>query len=200
MAYKTHGAHWIPFVFVALLAGLTYWLLQLSLPAPEASAPLQKAHTPDYFADHFSISVLDPVGTTQYRIKAEKMVHYADNENTEVERPALRAFTPDQPDVTGRAARGVINRDISLVDLYGAARIWRAAGNGEPAMKAASEHFQVLINDDVIQTKEPVKLQRGASRVTAIGMIYNNTTRVMRLTSQVKGVLAASDASASGSL
>lgn len=200
MSYKALGTHWIPFIFIALVAGLTYWLLQLSLPAKEAPPPVQKTHTPDYFADRFSISVLSPTGTTQYRIKAEKMVHYADNENTEVALPALRAFTPDQPDVAGRATRGVINRDISIVDLYGAARIWRAASNGEPAMQASSEHFQVLINDDVVQTKKPVTLQRGASRVSAIGMIYNNTTRVMRLTSQVQGVLAPSDMSASDSL
>src|SRR5579871_6329887 len=105
MPDRTHGSHWIPFLFVVFLAGLTYWLLQLSLSASDAPAPLPKTHMPDYFADHFSVSVLNADGLTQYRLKAEKMVHYIDDENTEITLPVMRAFTPNQPDVAGHAQR-----------------------------------------------------------------------------------------------
>jgi lipopolysaccharide export system protein LptC len=61
-------------------------------------------------------------------------------------------------------------------------------------MQADSEHFRVLVNDDVIETEKPVKLQRGVSVMTASGMNYNNVTRVMRLFGNVRGAIAASDA------
>jgi lipopolysaccharide export system protein LptC len=49
------------------------------------------------------------------------------------------------------------------------------------------------VNDDVIETEKPVKLQRGPSVMTGDGMNYNNATRVMKLYGQVRGQIAASD-------
>ena len=79
-----------------------------------------------------------------------------------------------------------MNGDASIVDLYDNARIMRAAGYGDPQMQADSQHFRVLVNDDVIETEKPVKLQRGMSVMTASGMNYNNVTRVMQLFGNVK--------------
>ena len=90
-----------------------------------------------------------------------------------------------------------MNGDASIVNLYDNARILRAAGYGDPAMQADSEHFRVLVNDDVIETEKPVKLQRGPSVMTASGMNYNNVTRVMQLFGNVRGAIAASDSAGS---
>jgi lipopolysaccharide export system protein LptC len=87
----------------------------------------------------------------------------------------------------------VIKGDGSVVDLYDDARVLRAPGAGDPAMSAYSEHFKVLVNDDIVKTEKPVKLVRGPSVMTASGMIYNNVTREMHLLGQVRGQIAASD-------
>jgi lipopolysaccharide export system protein LptC len=189
----------IPLVAMAALAGITYWLLQATLPPPNEGAPRPKAHTPDYFADNFSVSELDQSGSTQYRLTATQMIHYEDDENSDLTKPAIRAFQPGKPIVTATGDRGTVNGDASIVNLYDNARIQRAAGNGDPPMQADSSHFRVLVNDDVIETEKPVKLQRGLSVMTASGMNYNNVTRVMQLFGNVRGAIAASD-SAGGSL
>jgi lipopolysaccharide export system protein LptC len=90
-----------------------------------------------------------------------------------------------------------VNGDASIVDLYDNARIVRAPGYGDPQMQADSQHFRVLVNDDVIETEKPVKLQRGMSVMTASGMNYNNVTRVMQLFGNVKGNIAPSEAGGS---
>ena len=79
-----------------------------------------------------------------------------------------------KPTVTATSERGTVNGDVSIVDLYENARILRVAGYGDPQMQADSEHFRILVNDDVIETEKPVKLQRGPSVMTANGMNYNN--------------------------
>ncbi len=183
---------------MAVLAGLTYWLLEAT-QAPATRSEKPKSHSPDYFADHFSVSELDQTGTTQYRLTAEKMVHYEDDENSDLTMPAIRAFQPGKPIVTATGQRGTVNGDASIVDLYDNARILRAAGSGDPEMQADSSHFRVLVNDDVIETEKPVKLRRGLSVATANGMHYNNVTRVMQLFGSVRGAIAASDASGGGS-
>jgi lipopolysaccharide export system protein LptC len=180
---------------MAALAGATYWLLQASRPPAGNSAAQQKTHTPDYFAENFSVSELDQSGATQYRLTATRMVHYEDDENSDLTHPAIRAFQPGKPILTATGERGKVNSDASIVDLYDNARILRAPGAQDPEMQADSSHFRVLVNDDVIETEKPVKLRRGQSIMTASAMNYNNVTRVMKLFGNVRGNIAASDLS-----
>jgi lipopolysaccharide export system protein LptC len=184
----------LPVVAMALLAGITYWLLQATKPRENDAVIRPKTHTPDYFADNFSVSELDQSGTTQYRLTAQKLIHYEDTEDSDLTMPAIRAFQPGKPIVTATGERGTVNSDASIVNLYDNAHIIRAAGDGDPEMQADSEHFLVLVNDDVIETEKPVKLRRGLSVMTAQdGMNYNNVTRVMKLFGNVRGAIAASD-------
>ncbi|WP_133650073.1 LPS export ABC transporter periplasmic protein LptC [Paraburkholderia flava] len=185
----------LPLVAMAALAGITWWLLQATLPPPNEGEIKPKTHTPDYFADNFSVSELDQSGATQYRLTATHLIHYEDDENSDLTLPALRAFQPGKPIVTATGDTGKVNGDVSIVDLYGNAQILRAPGAGDPQMQANSEHFRVLVNDDVIETEKPVKLQRGLSVMTASGMNYNNVTRVIQLFGNVRGAIAPSDSS-----
>ncbi|MEX3547851.1 MAG: LPS export ABC transporter periplasmic protein LptC [Burkholderia sp.] len=181
---------------ILALAGVTYWLLQATLPPPGEAVSRPKTHSPDYFADNFSVTELDQSGATQYRLTAIKLIHYEDDETSQLSLPAMRAFQPGKPVATATSKRGTVNGDVSIVDLYDDARILRAAGGGDPPMEADSEHFRVLVNDDVIETEKPVKLQRGLSIANATnGMKYNNVTRVIDLYGNVRGTIAASDVS-----
>ena len=188
----------VPLVCVAALAGFTWWLLQAVQPREKEAAPRALTHTPDYFADNFSVSELDQSGATQYRLTATRMVHYEDDENSDLTNPAVRAFQPGKPIVTATGLRGTVNADASIVNLYDNARILRAAGAGDPEMQADSEHFKVLVNDDVILTEKPVKLRRGQSVMTATsGMNYNNVSRVIQLFGNVRGAIAPADSGGS---
>ncbi|WP_322103618.1 LPS export ABC transporter periplasmic protein LptC [Paraburkholderia sp. J41] len=188
----------VPLICVAALAGFTWWLLQAVQPREHEAAPRPLTHTPDYFADNFSVSELDQSGATQYRLTAAHMVHYEDDEDSDLTNPAVRAFQPGKPIVTATGKRGTVNGDASIVNLYDNAQILRAAGYGDPEMQADSEHFRVLVNDDVILTEKPVKLRRGLSVMTATnGMNYNNVTRVIQLYGNVRGAIAPADSGGS---
>ncbi|AEA62087.1 hypothetical protein LA03_21350 [Burkholderia gladioli] len=193
---RLHLSSLLPILALAALAGVTYWLLQATLPPPGETVARPKTHSPDYFADNFSVTELDQSGATQYRLTAAKLIHYEDDETSQLTQPAMRAFQPGKPVVTATSKRGTVNGDVSIVDLYDDAKILRAAGAGDPPMEADSEHFRVLVNDDVIETEKPVKLQRGLSIANATnGMKYNNVTRVIDLYGNVRGTIAASDVS-----
>lgn len=180
---------------MAALAGGTYWLLQATRTPAAAGIAAPKTHSPDYFAENFSVSELDNSGLTQYRLTATRMVHYEDDENSDLTHPAIRAFQPGKPVVTATGERGTVNADASIVDLYDNARILRAPGAGDPEMQADSSHFRVLVNDDVIETEKPVKLRRGQSVITASAMKYNNVTRFTQLFGNVRGAIAQSEMS-----
>jgi lipopolysaccharide export system protein LptC len=185
-------AAYIPILLMAFFAGLTYWVLQSAL-RPTSSAPARNvAHTPDYFADDISVTMLSDVGDVKYRLNAFTMQHYEDDQNTDLTQPAMRAFTPGAPVITATSKRGVVNSDGSVINLYDNAQVVREPSPTDPKMQANSEHFLVLANDDVVKTELPVKLTRGPSVSTAThGMIYTNTTRYVELFGDVRGSIAA---------
>ncbi|MDN4575740.1 LPS export ABC transporter periplasmic protein LptC [Pandoraea cepalis] len=179
-------------VAIVVLAGLaagTYWLVQRTLPSDADRAPYVKQHIPDYFADDMVISTLSATGLTQYRVNAVHMTHYEDDQTTAMTLPAVRAFTPNQPEVTATSKRGTLNADMSVVDLYDDAVVVRQAGPRDPQMRALSQHFQVLVNDDIVRTELPVQLFRGASVMYGDGMIFNNISRAVQLLGNVHGTI-----------
>jgi lipopolysaccharide export system protein LptC len=190
---------YLPLIGMTVVAALTYWLLQATMKPSAPVAPHRLDHTTDYYADDFAVTMLSVTGSTKYRLNASTMLHYQDDLNTDLTNPALRAFTPGEPIITATAKRGVVNSDGSIVDLYDDARIVRDPGPSDPPMRADSEHFKVLANEDIIETEKPVKLLRGESLATANGMIYTNTTRNAKLLGQVRGSIAQSQFNGSAS-
>lgn len=183
----------LPLLCMAALAGGTYWLLQASLPREAPSTAQAKRHVPDNFAENLSVTTLSESGLPKQRLTAVSMVRYEDSQITEVANPTLRNFDPGQPIVTVSARRGTISADRSVVDLFDDAKAVRAAAPDAPEMQALSDHFKILVNQDVVETQKPVKLLRGPSVTTASGMIYNNVTRQLQLLGQVRGSIAAGE-------
>lgn len=182
----------MPLLLMALVAGSTFWLVQVNTPREQTDAERQKRHVPDYYMDRFTATELAEDGTTKMRFTGERMVHYEDDQTYEVTRPAMRAYEPDRPPVTGYANVGRMNADGSVIDLYGDARIVRVQGadpSKDPELTATSSYFQILINDDIVKTDKPVKLTRGPSVMTANGLVFNNVTREIDLLGNVRGTI-----------
>jgi lipopolysaccharide export system protein LptC len=181
----------LPLVLLAGLAAGSYWLLQISLPSNQGAEDLPKTHTEDAFSTDLSVTMLDPTGITHYRLNAATMKHYEDDASSYVTLPKLRAFAPGDPDVTAYSETGTMNGDQSIVDLYDQARLTRDPNQVDPPMEADSQHFHILVNDDIIQSEKPVKLQRGQSVMYGNSMDYHNATRQMYLYGDVHGQIAA---------
>ncbi|WP_420994596.1 LPS export ABC transporter periplasmic protein LptC [Cupriavidus sp. 30B13] len=186
------GMRLLPLLLMALVAGSTFWLVQVNSPHEAPAGPVGTKHEPDYYMIRFSATELAEDGNTKMRFTGDKMIHFADDQTYEVTKPAMRAYEIDRPPVTGHADRGTMNAEGSVVDLFGHALIVRAQGPDpakDPPMTAASEYFQVLVNDDIVKTDKPVKLTRGPSVMTANGLVFNNVTREVQLLGNVHGTI-----------
>lgn len=182
----------MPLLLMAFVAGSTFWLVQINSPRDAETGPRVKRHEPDYFMEHFAASELALDGSTKMRFNGEKLLHFEDDQTYEVTRPAMRSFEPDRPPVSGRADKGLMDADATVIDLLGDAHIERPAGadpSKDPALSATSQFFRVLINDDIVKTDKPVQLTRGPSVMTANGMIFNNVTREVQLLGNVRGTI-----------
>jgi lipopolysaccharide export system protein LptC len=93
-----------------------------------------------------------------------------------------------------KADTGYIDGDVTIMDLYDNAEIYRpaqAATETQAAsarMLAASSYFKVFINDDIIETDKPMTLEQGMSTMNSVaGGTFNNVDQSMRLLGRVKG-------------
>src|SRR5437868_8417268 len=118
----------MPLLLMALVAGSTFWLVQVNSPREENAGRQAKKHEPDYYMIRFSATDLAEDGSTKIRFTGDKMIHFEDDQTYEVTRPAMRAYQVQRPPVTGHADLGRMNAEATVIDLFGNAHIVRAQG------------------------------------------------------------------------
>jgi lipopolysaccharide export system protein LptC len=87
---------WVLVLILALLLILPFWLNQ----SPRAISPLQNSQssrTPDYVVENFSAILMDEAGLGRHVLLAKKMVHYPDDDSTDLEQPRLIDTQPGKP-------------------------------------------------------------------------------------------------------
>lgn len=167
---------------LALLGGLaagSYWLAEQARLGDQGVRP--KRHEPDYFVDQFSLTRMDPTGKGRYTVRASRVVHYPDDDSTEMVAPRLVSLAPDRPQVNMRADTGRISSDGVEVHLIGDVQVHRAADGQSAATVLRSPYLLVLPEQDIARTDREVDMVQGASRLTGRGLEFDNTQRLVRL-------------------
>jgi len=184
----------MPLLLMGTLTLVTFWLVKKNTPVEKSAIERVRLHEPDYTINNGALSALNESGVTKYRVLGKKVIHYDDDASIDIETPRIRLFPPEKSPVTVKADKGHLDGDLTILDLIDNAEIFRppqAASATEPArprMLARSSYFKVLINDDIIQTNKPIRLEQGVSVMNSTeGGVFNNIEQSMVLSGQVKG-------------
>ncbi len=174
---------------MTLLLGLaagTYFLAQISLrdATPVSARPV--AHEPDYFVEDLVFTRINAKGAPAFRVSATRMLHYPDDQSSTFESPVLVSLDPDNPRITLRADRGRTTAEGEETVLTGNVVMVRAAAASEPEMTIRTESATVFSETEIARTDLPVRIERGDSVLTGIGMEFNNAARSLRVDSRVK--------------
>ena len=183
-----------PLLLMGALTLGTFWLVKKNTPIEKPTLERVRLHEPDYTINDGALSALSELGATKYRILGKKVTHYDDDASIDIITPRMRLFQPEKAPVTVKSDTGHLDGDLTILDLFNNASIFRpaqAASATEPAtlrMLATSSYFKVLINDDIIETDKPITLEQGMSVMNSTeGGIFNNVQQSMVLSGQVKG-------------
>ena len=183
-----------PLLLMGLLTLLTFYLVEKNTPQEKSAIERVRLHEPDYTIKEGTLTALNELGMTKYRVNGKKLIHYDDDASIDILTPRMRLFQTDKAPVTVKADTGHLDGDLTIMDLYDNAEIFRpaqAATETQPAslrMLASSSYFKVFINDDIIETDRPVTLEQGMSIMNSTaGGTFNNVDQSMRLAGQVKG-------------
>jgi lipopolysaccharide export system protein LptC len=175
----------LPIALMFALAMLTFYLDRAV--REEERHPALKRHDPDYIVHNFTAVTFDSAGVAESMLSAQKMVHYPDDDSTELDAPRLVRTKPDEPRVTVRADRGTLSSEGQEIFLYDNVRLVREAGAGRPEARMSTSFLHVVQPRSLARTDRPVLLEEASRSLAGRGMEYNYGSGQLVLHADVRG-------------
>lgn len=178
-------------LLLVVLAGVTWYLAHVAGDLGAGGGSRAAVHEPDYFVERFALTRLNARGEPIYKMSADRMEHFPDDDSSEFARPHLVSLDPAKPLVTVRAERGRATSEGIETHLYDDVLMTRAPFDDNPALSIETDYVLLLSEEDIARTDRPVRITSGASTLTGVGMEFNNGLRRLDVQSQVKGTWVA---------
>lgn len=172
-------------LLLALAAG-TYFLAQISLRDTLPAIARAPAHEPDYFVEDVVFTRINARGEPVFRVSADRLLHYPDDQSNVYDKPLLVSLDPEKPRIDLRADQGRSSADGEETLLTGNVVMIRAESATDPVMTIRTESVTLYNESEIARTDRPVRIERGASVLTGVGMEFNNAARSLRVDSRVQ--------------
>ena len=182
---KSRVFNLLPIVLMLFLAALTLWL-RITMETPRSVGNGRDRHDPDAIIDNFTVTRLDEQGVAQYTLTANRMLHFADDDTTELAAPQV-VKRGEGPMVTVTAERGTVTRDGGEAFFHGNVLVVRAATTEREELRVRTDYLHVLVEKNVARTDRAVTITEGRSVLSGIGMEFDENARRFALFSQVRG-------------
>lgn len=176
------------FIFSALLLlaiALSGWSIFIAKKALPSTA--NQTHQPDAFMENVVTTVMNKEGKPALKVAAPKMVHYAENDMTDITTPHVTVFRQSpQPwyidSDFGKALNGTeeINFSSHVVIHHP-----NDSENPLTIMKTAT--LTVFPDKQTAQTDAAITITQPDATIYAIGMLANLTNGTVQLLSQARG-------------
>lgn len=184
---KNRGHGLFPIVVLTLLAGVSVWLDRVTQQPPSTHIDRTR-HDPDFTAEKITLRRYDLTGKVQYILTADQMVHYGDDESSDLTKPRLNYLNRPEPVwVESDVAR--VSKDGETVVLKGNVFLRRNALADRPESTMRTDEMTVWPDDEKMRADKPVTLTQGQTVITANGMTGNNIAGEVLLQGQVRGTL-----------
>ena len=177
---------WLPAGLLVLLAMLTFWLDRTVQP-PQPKNDGSSRHDPDYIVENFTATRMSKDGLPQHTLSAVKMVHYPDDDSTQLDRPHFTRFEPRKPPLHIQSTKGLVSRDGEHIHFTDNVVVTREAHRDKSTMTLTTGYLHVVPDKDLALTDKPVNIRDAHTNIDGVGLELNNKTHVMKLFSRVKG-------------
>jgi lipopolysaccharide export system protein LptC len=173
-----------PLGLMLALALLTFYLERTV--REDDAPPALRRHAPDYVVSNFTTTTYNRDGAVETVMSAATMVHYPDDDTTELIAPRLVHAKPQQARFSVRAERGQLSRDGDEIFLYDDVLLVRDATGERPEARMTTEFLHVLRDRSLARTDRHVKIVEGTRLLSGRGMEYDNASRELVLRSDVQ--------------
>jgi lipopolysaccharide export system protein LptC len=176
---------WLPVLPLLGILAMTYWLDQQAKPETEAGER-KKQHTADAIIDQLKAVTLNVEGTPHFLMSAKQLVHYSDDDSTELVEPALTTRTSARPDVHMTALKGTLSSKGDVIELFDNVEIVRMASTSQGELSIKTDYVKVIPDAETAETTHAVTVDEDSNHLSAIGMELDNRAQTLKLLSRVK--------------
>ncbi len=160
--------YFLTLLFVVMLTAFANWLLNaIEQKTVEEKTALR--HEPDYFVEDLRTTVFNADGSLHYRLQAQRLDHYPDDDTLQLAAPILKMFSENQPPWLMIADEGIVYEDGRRIHLNGSVDITQTSSVTD-SMQLLTRDLRIDTQRDYAETDAAVKLTRGHHQTTAIGM------------------------------
>jgi lipopolysaccharide export system protein LptC len=177
-----------PLALMLALALLTFWL-DHQVRVEGGPHPTNRRHDPDYLVSNFTTTTYSRDGKAETVLSAAQMLHYPDDDSTELKAPRVMQAKPAQPRFTVQADRGQVSREGDEIFLYDNVVLVREADALRPEARMTTSFLHIVRDRSLVRTDREVQFQEDGRSLTGRGMEYFNATRELLLHSNVHALL-----------
>ncbi len=161
-----------PILLLAVLALLTYWV-NLNVQPQVKKKNINERHDPDYFLNNFETTRTDVKGELRYRLTANKMEHYPDDDSTDLIQPVYTQYENGKKYVEVEGLVGEVSGKGEDIKLYKDVLLTRQPYGDKGLMTLETEYLNILPEEDIVLTQKPVLIKQAPKTVVhANGMVY----------------------------
>jgi lipopolysaccharide export system protein LptC len=182
---KLAAARLFPLMLMLSLALLSFWL-ERAVREEATHAPLRR-HDPDYIVENFRVVNYDQRGVVESSLTARKMVHYPDDDSTELSLPRLVETKRDKPRTEVSAMRGALSQDGEEVFLYDNVVLQREATESLSAMRIETSVLHYVRNRSMLRTDREVRITEERQMISGRGLEYDLDAERLALRERVRG-------------
>ena len=173
-----------PLVLMLVLALLTFYIERTV--NVEDSNPSAARHDPDYLMSNFSTTTYNREGRPVTSLSATKMVHYPDDDSTELVAPRVVQSRPAEARLTVTAERGVLSSRGDEIFLYDNVVLDREAHQARPAARVTTDFLHIVRDRSLVRTDRRVLIEEEHRSISGRGMEYRNDSAEFLLRNDVQ--------------
>lgn len=167
----------------AVVATITWWSTTEYFDE-EKQAPAQLKQYVEIFMNEFEMTAMNEKGLPAYTLNGKHLERLNDSDDTEIEQPIVHMLEPDKQWRIS-ADFALLNDKNSTIQLKD--NVIMQQQNTEPTVTIRTQNMMIYTRTQIARTKAKVDVTQGKSQLTSNGMIYNNMTSELELTSSVNG-------------
>jgi lipopolysaccharide export system protein LptC len=175
-------------ILLAVVTVTSYWYSR-EMRRPTVRTPPAPG-TPDFIVDRVVLTQFDDSGQARYKLFAEELSYFNENDDIDLAKPRLVSLLPDQPQLQASSARARVVNAGAQVLMQGEVLLQRAAADGRPALTVRTERMTAIPDEERFSSDVPVLIEQGTTRLAGAAMDYDNLTRVLTVSGGLRGEMA----------
>ena len=163
-------------IMITLVIG-TWWAADYSQRAVAIDPPARKTHEADSWSKNFVLLRTNTQGVVINRLEGDLLEHFPDDDSYDVEKPRAFGLRADAPLTLATSRKASLYDNGDRIVMRGDAVLVRLADASHAPLNFLSDEIVMLIDKDISYTDLPAIAISGRSRMSGIGMRYNNGTQ-----------------------